>query len=131
MPNINTIFKLKLNFIKMKSIYLREANSEKMRVHSEKGYIQRMQQFAERDEPFTFSLFKETGRLHSQTDFYNTYDADVPKDCTNVMVYFGGAHIYLLSDGTWQIPNEDMRVTTDRIEELEEILYNKTKNNLK
>ncbi len=113
----------------MKSIYLREANSEKMKHNAEVGYIQRMQQFADKDEPFTFSLFKETGRLHSVKDFKLTYDKEVPKGCNNVMVYFGGEHIFLLPSGKWKIAESEEEVSTNNIEELELKLYLKTNSN--
>jgi len=86
----------------MKSIYLKEATAEKLRPKPNHNYIQRMQQFADKEKEFTLSVFKDTGRLLSRIDFVNNFQGEaLHDDTTNVMVYIGGAYIQLLKDGTW------------------------------
>ena len=86
----------------MKSIYLKEATAEKLRAKPDTNYIQRMQQFADKEKEFTISVFKDTGRLLSRIDFVNNFKGEaLHDDTTNVMVYIGGAYIELLKDGTW------------------------------
>ena len=86
----------------MKSIYLKEATAEKLRAKPDTNYIQRMQQFADKEKEFDISVFKDTGRLLNRLDFVNNFQFEVLHDDTkSVMVYIGGAYIELLKDGVW------------------------------
>ena len=86
----------------MKSIYLKEANSEKLRHKSDRGYITRMHQYADKNTPFTLSVFKDTGRL-TPVHLYRTHypDTELSPECNGVMVYLCGTYIQLMKDGSW------------------------------
>ena len=86
----------------MKSVYLLEATQEKMRPKPDTNYIQRMQQLADKDEEFTFSVSKDTGRLMRWYDYKDINpNVRLHDDCVDVMLYLGNAFIQLLKNGTW------------------------------
>ena len=104
----------------MKSIYLKEATAEKLRDKPDTYYIQRMQQYADKEKEFNISVFKDTGRLLNRIDFINNFQGDtLHDDTTNVMAYIGGAYIELLKDGTWYTHDKQ---DTD-INEIEQYIF--------
>ncbi len=108
----------------MKSIYLREANAEKMRYNADKGYIQRMQVNADKNLEFTISVFKDTGRMLSVRDYVNNFNEVLEDNCRHVMRYIGGGYIQLMKDGSWLLDIDGNKETDKEIFSLEEKLYN-------
>lgn len=98
----------------MKSVYLLEATQEKMRPKPDTNYIQRMQQLADKDEEFTFSVFKDTGRLIRWYDYKQINPtAILHEDCVDVMIYIGNKCIQLLKNGTWYTPETQSKNIKD------------------
>jgi len=116
----------------MKSIYLKEANSEKLRHKSDRGYITRMHQYADKKAPFTLSVFKDTGRL-TPVHLYQTHypDVDLHTDCNGVMVYICGTYIELMKDGTWILHLGGEHIESKDINPLEKKLFEWLKKELK
>jgi hypothetical protein len=116
----------------MKSIYLNAALEEKLINKNNVGYIQRMQQLADKEEPLTLDVFRNTGRLIKPQDFRKRYDVSIHTDTKHVMVYLCGSHIELLKNGKWYLdiggrnPKE-----SDDINELELELYDWLDNEIK
>jgi hypothetical protein len=108
----------------MKSIYLREVNQEKMRPFSDKGYIQRMQINADKEVEFTISVFRDTGRLMSRSDYESNYNTELRDDCLHVMSYILSGCIQLLKSGEWLLDINGEQHVTKNIKLLEEKLYN-------
>ncbi len=108
----------------MKSIYLNAALEEKLLDKNNVGYIQRMQQLADNDEPFTLDVFRNTGRLIQPKAFLKRYDVSLHQDTKHVMVYLCGSHIELLKNGKWflDIGGRTTKESND-INELELELY--------
>ncbi len=110
----------------MKSIYLKEATAEKLRSKADTNYIQRMQQLADKDEPLTFSVFKDTGRLITKKDFFLNFEqkGTVSEDCTQVMMYIGNRYIQLLKNGDWWTVTETGDAVSTELPLLEEVVFN-------
>ncbi|MCP4457814.1 MAG: hypothetical protein GY816_07290 [Cytophagales bacterium] len=108
----------------MKSIYLNAALEEKLLDKKNVGYIQRMQQYADKNEPFTLDVFRSSGRLIQPKAFCERYDVPLNQDTKHVMVYLCGSHIELLKNGNWylDIGTRIMKESED-ISELELELY--------
>tara|TARA_R100001443_G_scaffold114946_1_gene131771 strand:+ start:2231 stop:2581 length:351 start_codon:yes stop_codon:yes gene_type:complete len=116
----------------MKSIYLKEANSEKLRHKSDRGYITRMHQLSDNKTPFTLSVFKDTGRL-TPIELYKTHypDIELHKDCNGVMVYICGTYIELMKDGVWILHLGGEQIESKDITQLESKLFKWLKNEIK
>ncbi len=116
----------------MKSIYLKEATAEKLRSKADTNYIQRMQQLADKDEPLTLSVFKDTGRL-TPIELYKTHypDIELHKDCNGVMVYICGTYIELMKDGVWILHLGGEQIESKDIAQLESKLFKWLKNEIK
>lgn len=115
----------------MKKIFLKEVLDEKNRNHPNKHYIQRLQKSADAELEFTFSVFKDTGRLMWVNQFDKDYpDQTIHKDCTDVMVYIGGLHIQALKSGGWFLYLGQEEYYDDEIFPLEEILFEYAKQEL-
>lgn len=115
----------------MKELFLREVLNEKNRKHPSKHYIQRLQKSADAEIEFTFSVFKDTGRLMWVGDFDMHYpDQTIHDDCTDVMVYIGGLHIQMLSSGGWYLYLGQDEHYNDEAFPLEEILFEYAKKEL-
>lgn len=116
----------------MKSIYLKEANSEKLRHKSDRGYITRMHQYADKKTPFTLSVFKDTGRLTPVHLYKTNYpDVDLSADCNGVMIYICGTYIELLKDGTWILSLGEKQSKSKDINRLEKKLFLWVKSEIK
>tara|TARA_Y100001973_G_C5205664_1_gene341347 strand:+ start:178 stop:528 length:351 start_codon:yes stop_codon:yes gene_type:complete len=116
----------------MKSIYLKEANSEKLRHKPDRGYITRMHHYADKQNPFTLSVFKDTGRL-TPVKLYQTHypDVELHTECTGVMVYIGGAYIELMKSGRWILHLGGEHIESKDINSLEKKLFDWLKGELK
>jgi len=91
----------------MKSIYLKEASAEKLRPTHEKGYIQRMQNLAEKDEPFTLAVFQNTGRIMTRFDYEkdqgNFCGHEIQEDTKSIILYINCTIIECNFDGIWTL----------------------------
>jgi len=95
-----------------------------MRPFSDKGYIQRMQINADKEVEFTISVFRDTGRLMSRSDYESNYNTELRDDCLHVMSYISGGCIQLLKSGEWLLDINGEQHVTKNIKLLEEKLYN-------
>ena len=111
----------------MKSIYLEEANAEKLLKNADKGYIQRMHINADKKTELTLSVFKDTGRMLSISDYVRNFNEVLEDDCRHVMRYISGGYIQLMKDGKWLLNINGEKEISKEIYSLEEKLYNHIK----
>lgn len=111
----------------MKSIYLKEATAEKLRPTNEKGYIQRMQRLAEKEAPFTFGVFKDTGRVFVREDYEKTYGDfcghNLQEDTITVIVYINCTIIECNKEDVWSVSLGRDIYTNNNVEVIEKHLY--------
>jgi hypothetical protein len=101
------------------NIYLNEVLTEKASSKPDKGYIQRLQTFSDKEQELTISVFKDTGRLFPRETISEPF---LDAKCTDVMKYIGGYIIQSIKPKGWLI---DVNGATlfNKLSEAEEYIY--------
>tara|TARA_R110000751_G_scaffold1560_4_gene5800 strand:+ start:5255 stop:5635 length:381 start_codon:yes stop_codon:yes gene_type:complete len=113
------------------NLLLEEITLEKMRPQSELGYIQRVQQMADKSDSLLFSHFVGTGRIYPRGSYLTKYKkrrSSVHKDTQLVVVYMLGVKIDRLFDGTYCYTEDGKEMIEKGSKKLERILYEKVCN---
>jgi hypothetical protein len=123
----------------MTHLLLKEIAEEKLRTPSEYGYIQRVQQMADKSDgiSLSFAHFIGTGRIYPRDEYFRKYGEDskgVNDDTQMVVVYMGNEKIDMLFNGTYKTKlrqgAKDVMIEADSPKKLERGLYERVCNNI-
>lgn len=123
----------------MTHLLLKEIAEEKLRRPSEYGYIQRVQQMADKSDGVTLSFahFIGTGRIYPRDEYFRKYGRkgkSVDEDTQMVVVYMGNEKIDMLFNGTYKTTlrqgAKEVVIEADSPKKLERGLYERVCNNL-
>jgi len=114
----------------MKSIYQAQILKEKLRSNQNKGLIQRLQNYLEKDTPITKEIFCDTGMIVSANTFTKEYEGTISKDCEAVLTYIGDNYIQSLKSGEWMALINGKKVKDKNAKVIEDKLYKSVKSKL-
>ena len=115
----------------MKSIYKKEIIKEKLNKSPRKHLIQKLQQWIDKDTPFSKSIYYESSMLVSATDFREYNKSPISNDAQVVMSYIGDNFIQSLNTGEWVVTIDGKEIKNKDIKILEEKLWESIKDKYK
>lgn len=115
----------------MKSMYQTQILKEKLRSKPNKGLIQRLQNYLEKDSPITRGVFLDTGMIVTANAFRKEYGDTISKDCEAVLTYIGDNYIQSLKSGEWMALIDGKKVKDENAKVVEEKLWKSVESKLK